>query len=65
MNTIVVICLLHCCTTITSPTKEWNENDQRTLKTAQNYCKKKGECLISLKKVEESVFTALCGKENN
>lgn len=67
MSVIFITCVLHCCTQVLSPTIEWTQQDKKALNTAQVHCRveKPSKCLIKFKKVEEAIYTAICGKENN
>ncbi len=68
MSTIFVTCLLHCCTRVLAPNDQWDEQDANALRSAKVHCyteKKPNNCLIRFKKVEQGVYTAVCGEENN
>lgn len=63
-----ISCVLFCCTWVTSPTEEWNKRDDLALRSAKKRCReiyKESKCLIKFKKVEENIYRATCGKENN
>lgn len=53
-------------TKVINQTKEWNAKDQQTKAFAEDRCKdiyKGFPCLIQFKKVEEGVYSVLCGKK--
>jgi hypothetical protein len=57
--------LIFCpATRIVNPSGDWNDQDQKALTAAQNTCKiayNDSPCLKTFKKVEEGVYTAICG----
>jgi hypothetical protein len=68
MSTLFLICVMHCCTKVMAPDSNWVDRDYQALHGAQNNCKqeyKESPCLVEFKRVEENVYRALCGKENN
>lgn len=66
MALIFIACVMHCCTQVTSPDKVWDDHDQQALDMARKGCYSRDkQCLVKLRKVEESIYTAICGKENN
>lgn len=65
MATLMLTCVLHCCTLVLAPDRKWTDQDKGALSSAQQHCRDEGKCLVKLKKVEEGLYTATCGKENN
>lgn len=68
MATLFITCVLHCCTQVMAPSPDWTDHDKAALGTARNTCRRdypQSSCLVKFKRVEESVYTAICGKENN
>lgn len=56
-------CVLACCTAVTTPDKTWSLQDQQALDKARETCDKDdGKCLIKFKKVEQSIYAAICGR---
>ncbi len=62
---IFISCILHCCTQVMTPDLTWLEKDNHVLQVTRQHCADQGKCLVKLKKVEEAVYTAVCGKANN
>lgn len=53
-------------TKLINETKEWTKKDQQTMDFAKDRCKdvyKGNPCLVQFKKVEEGVYSALCGQK--
>jgi hypothetical protein len=51
-------------TDVVNKTTEWNKQDQIALETAKNRCGQlflNAPCLKMFRKVEEGIYTALCG----
>lgn len=65
MSMIFITCILHCCTQVRTPQREWTDQDKKTLDTAREHCYKEKECLIKFRKIEDSVYEAICGRDNN
>lgn len=65
MSYIFITCIMHCCTQVQNPTPEWTDHDQRAMISAQEHCRNENECLVKFKKVEEGLYTAICGQPNN
>lgn len=62
---VFIVCVMHCCTQVLAPDKVWDKQDQQALQSTQQHCRDEGKCLIKLKKVEQGIYTAICGKDNN
>lgn len=63
-----ITCIMMCCTQVLIPDKVWTKKDQQVLNVGRQHCRdtySKSPCLIKLKRVEESVYSALCGANNN
>ena len=61
-----VVCLLYCCTAVSSPDKTWSKQDQQALDNARQTCDREyGDCLLKFKKVEDSIYTAECGRDKH
>lgn len=69
MSIIFISCLMHCCTQVLAPTTDWDDQDRAAMDTARKHCsapeRKYNKCLVKFKKVEQSIYTAICGAENN
>lgn len=65
MATLFITCMLHCCTRVLTPNSQWTDQDNKALQLAQQHCQQENKCLITFKKVEEGVYSAICGQENN
>jgi hypothetical protein len=48
-----------------APTDAWVKQDQVALSTARHHCQQESKCLITFQKVEEGIYAAMCGKDNN
>lgn len=65
---VLIKCIMVCCTQILIPDKIFTKQDQATLDRARFVCReqyKNSPCLVKLKRVEDSVYSAICGKNNN
>lgn len=63
-----ITCVMMCCTQVLIPDKVWTDKDQKTLDAARLHCRQaygRSPCLVKFKRVEESVYSALCGANNN
>ncbi len=65
MVTLFIACAIHCCTQVMAPDSVWDDQDKQALLSAQIHCREEHKCLIKFKKVEQSIYTAVCGKDNN
>lgn len=68
MALIFITCVMHCCTQVMLAAPEWDKKDNVYLEAAQLRCREiypKSPCLTKFIKMEEQVFRAVCGKENN
>lgn len=73
MTLLFIQCVVHCCTRVmTKP--NWVDDDYKALRVAQTNCKelaatdkiyKGSSCLVEFLKVEDRMFRATCGKDNN
>lgn len=68
-------CLLACCTLVSSPSHQWIPQDQEALETARTHCGGEracdarghncdNECLVKFNKIEDSIYEAICGRNN-
>lgn len=61
-----ITCIMACCTHVLAP--DWNKIDDVNLDHARTRCRemyKESRCLVKFTKVEERVYRAICGKDNN
>ncbi len=68
MSLIFITCVLHCCTRVMLAAPEWDKKDNIQLQGAQARCHelyKQSPCLTTFTKMEDNVFRAICGKDNN
>ncbi len=65
MATIFIQCLIHCCTQVMAPDSVWDRQDKDALQSASVHCREEDKCLTKFRKVEQGIYTAICGKENN
>lgn len=64
---LTIVCVLHCCTQVRL-SHPMTDKDKQVVVTARQTCGltyEKSPCLIKLTSKEDSVYTALCGAENN
>lgn len=51
-----------------APTLEWTDQDEKARHAAITHCREASsdqQCLTKFKRVEPSIYTAICGKNNN
>lgn len=63
-----VDCVLHCCTFVLTQQLQWLPEDIDNLTRARMRCPqiyKNSPCLTKFTKVEERVYRAICGRNNN
>lgn len=64
---IFLACVLLCCTQVLSPKPPWTNQDQKALDRARITCSNRDDrqtCLVKFRKVEESIYDAICGEDN-
>jgi len=63
-----VTCVMYCCTQVLTPVLVWTDEDKSNLSHARQRCPiiySESPCLTKFTKVEDKVYQAICGRNNN